>query len=324
MPADLGVTADPCPILVNRTQLEKRAGQSVFVLASETVMSYLRPTCGEFVIQYHGLGFSGAQFPKKRPAVAVDFETGEILSDTERRSSSRRRTSLRQFCTHNSLGYLLTLTYEREPLIVDQVWRDVKAFVRRVRAVVGVQFPYAVVIERGEKNKRLHVHICVGRWYVDLSVSDKCLECAPPNWEWRSRPPERGILCLRCVWGLGIVHGPQAKVGGEVRANGDSRRCAAYASKYVSKDLSVELSGDAFGGRQKYRVAQGFQPPVLRVPSRNVSEALSGAVQSLVGASGEGLELVEVRALHEIVEDWPGRPTWVGFGPLASLPEVIE
>lgn len=287
-------------------------------------MSYLRPTCGEFVIQYHGSGFSGSQLPKKRSLATVDSETGEIFSDTERRSASRRRTSLRQFCTHNGLGYLLTLTYEREPLVVDQVWKDVKTFVRRLRAVIGAQFPYAVVIERGEKNKRLHVHVCVGRWYVDLSVSDKCLECAPPNWEWRSRPPERGTLCLRCVWGLGIVHGPQAKVGGEVRANGDARRCASYASKYISKDLSVELSGASYQGRQKYRVSQGHQPPLVRVPGRDVSAALAGAVQSLLGPSGGRSELVEVIALHEIVEDWPGRPTWVGFGPLSSLPEVVE
>jgi len=327
MPADLGVTADPCPILVYRTLPERIAGQSVSVFGSSPVMTYLRPSCGEFVVQYLGQGLSDSSaWPKKVPLSTVDFETGEILSDTERRSSSRRRTSLRQYCTHNGLGYLVTLTYEREPSVVDQVWKDVKTFVRRVRAVIGAPFAYAVVIERGEVNKRLHVHVCVGRWYVDLSVSDKCLKCAPPKWDWRSRPPEAGTLCLRCAWGLGIVHGPQVKLDGEVRANGDARRAAMYVSKYVSKDLRSDLSeGSGVNqGRNVYRVAMGFQPLVVRVPSRDVGSALVGAVQSLAGPSVGGSELVEVRALHEIVEDWPGRPTWVGFGPLPSLPEVIE
>lgn len=319
MPSASGVTAAGCPILVNRTLFVVVPDQrgSSDPLDGYPVAAFVRPSCGRFVVQYFG---RGERFPVKEidsPRVLVDPLTGEAGSDTLRRSSSRRRSAISDYCAHNGLGYLLTLTFRSEPFSVDGVWSELAHFVRRLRVSLGDGVPYVAVIERGGLG-RLHVHMCVGRWYVDRVVAVRCLRCVTSEWEWRSEPPADGVLCLGCVWGLGFVHGPSERVEGEVRANGDARRAAMYVSKYVSKDLLQELGV----GRQLYRVAHNFQPLVLRVPALDVESACRFAAASIARAAGAELENVVQVALHETVSDWPGRPTWVGSVPLPMLPEA--
>jgi len=321
MLASPGVAADECPILVNRTQLVDEQVKRGFFSENYPVFTYVRPTCGRFVTQYRGRGehFPRPESDSPRPRV-VELITGEIFSDTERRSASRRRSTISDFCAHNGLGYLLTLTFRGEPTSTDLVWRDLENYIRRLRIQLGCPFPYVAVIERGEENGRLHLHLCVGRWYVDLSACVVCRHCAAEyGWQWRGQePPEEGTLCLRCVWGLGIVHGPGKRYQGKIRANGDARAAALYVSGYVSKDLAAELGK----GRQLYRVAQNFKPPVVKVPAYDVDSANRYAAEMISERSGVSVEEVTLVALHETVEDWPGRPTWVGSVPLLELPRL--
>jgi hypothetical protein len=203
---------------------------------------------------------------------------------------------------HSGLGYLLTLTFRREPLTARGVWHEAELFVRRLRAVLGESVPYVFVLERGETNGRLHLHVCVGEWYSSLGVVVRCERCVEPGWVWRSTPPGRDRLCLGCLWGHGIVHGPDERLGGDVRANGDAKRAAMYVSKYVSKELRAELEK----GRQLYRVAEGFQPPEERLASSSV--ALLDRVTAMVGVSAT------VLALHDEVPTYQGPPCWVVGG----------
>jgi len=314
--AAAGVTGAGRPLLVKRTQLVDEQVNEGFSSEKYPAFAYIRPTCGRFVVQYRG---RGEHFPHKESDSTnsrVDSFTGEIFSDTERRSASRRRSAISDFCAHNGLGYLLTLTYANEPLSMNQVWRDFENFVRRVRGSLGGAFPYVGVIERGEENGRLHLHICAGRWYVDLGACVRCRHCVTEKWVWRSSPPEEGTLCIGCLWGNGIVHGPQERIQGKIRANGDCRAAALYVSSYVSKELAAELGK----GRQLYRVAQNFQPSVLKVPAYDVDSARRYAWEFIAKASGVSVDQVAEVALHEVVEDWPGFPTWVGSVPLPELP----
>lgn len=303
---------DRVPILDIGTLTNQTPGQSVSNLELlESVLpvaATVYPSCGEATVQWRGFG---------------EWEpTGEIREwDNEGRSARRRRGEIRRMCAANGLGYLVTLTFEREPLTSDGVWRELKLFLRRLRRQLGYVFPFVAVIERGELNGRLHLHVCVGRWYVDLCVCSICRECAPPSWKWLQPPPAVGTLCLRCVWGNGIVHGPSERVAGEIRANGDSRRAAMYVSKYVSKEL---IEGSA-KGEWRYRVARGFQPEAERFRGREVV-SVNRAVAARLGLSAP-LSVIgmpagwSVTALHEEIEGWEGGPTWSFRSPLPELPK---
>jgi hypothetical protein len=201
---------------------------------------------------------------------------------------------------HSGLGYLLTLTFRREPATSAGVWTEAKRFVRRLQVRIGGGFPYVVVLERGETNGRLHLHVVVGDWYSSLGVVVRCERCVAPGWVWHSAPPGQDRLCLGCLWGHGFVHGPDEKLGGDgVRANGDPKRAAMYVSKYVSKELRAELEQ----GRQLYRVAQGFAPPEERMASSSVR-----LLDRVTAEMGGG---VSVLALHDEVPTYQGPPCWV-------------
>lgn len=312
MSSSAGVAGALGPFLDIGTQLKQNPGQRVSFASSFSspgfvdfpVISVVYPACGEGVVVWRGRGDR--------------FETGELREwDNAGRSRSRRRGSIRRMCASNGLGYLLSLTFKDEPLSVDAVWREVKLFRKRLRYELGFNFPYVFVVERGEKFGRLHVHVCIGRWYVDLGVHVRCAKCVLDNWKWDSSgPPVDGCLCLGCLWGKGIVHGPSEKYSGEVRANGDARRAAMYVSKYVSKELLGELGA----GRQLYRVAQDFQPVVERAVGVNV-EDMRGRVGARLGGSFLGVEnSLMVTALHEEIVGWEGPPTWTLRIDLPSLP----
>ncbi len=224
------------------------------------------------------------------------------------RSERRRRSAIRRFCLHNGCGFMFTLTFRDEPSTVAGVWREFKLFRERLRYRLGENVPMVGVVERGAKTGRLHLHVCVSRWYLDLGAVCICERCAPAAWVWRQAPPAPGALCVRCLWGLGMVSPPVEEVRSALGA-------ALYVSKYVSKALRGELVVDegevvdeiapiVTAGRQAYRVTEGFQP----VPLLGEASSLDRALEIVGDVLGE---LEEVRAVHELVgEDWHGPETW--------------
>ena len=304
---------DECPILDIGTHTEQSPGKRLLVSADYPLTAYVRASCGRAVIQARlassGSGFSG-----------VDPVTGEVFSSCSfrssfARSSDRRRTVIRDFALHNRLAYLLTLTFSDEhlPFSVEGCFQVFKLFMKRLRYQVGSEFPYVAVVERGSKGGRLHLHVAVGRWYLENLFVSVCSSCARPGV--RVSPASEGRPCLACIWGNGFVSGPGDKWAGEVRANGDPNRAAAYLSKYVSKDFSSSASA----GRNAYRVSRGFQPSVVRVSGIDF-DSLLARVSSVISAGT--LEGVEVFSLHERIEDFVGFPTWLVSAPLPLLPSV--
>jgi hypothetical protein len=108
--------------------------------------------------------------------------------------------------------------------------RSVAAFLRKLRADLGVdRLPYALVPEF-HRDDHVHVHVLLDR-FVDKQR-------------------------VQALWGLGFVDVRKFRGGGAREA---ARKAAGYAGKYVAKAL--ERGGD---GRHRYEVAEGFQPAVVK------------------------------------------------------------
>lgn len=280
-----GSAGGSAPLLDRGTQLVVIPGQGGRAKADlSRYEAVVFPTCGEAVVWFSG-GSRGAE--------EVPWPPDPMRADR------RRRGAVRRYCVHSGLGYLLTLTFRLEPATPAGVWLEAKRFVRRLQKRLGATVPYVFVVERGETNGRLHLHVCVGDWYRELGVVVRCERCVAPGWVWHSPPPGRDRLCLGCLWGRGFVHGPDEELGGDVRANGDPKKAAMYVSKYVSKELRSDLEK----GRQLYRVAEGFQPPEQRFASPSVA-----LLDRITAKFGPG---AKVLALHDEVKAYQGPPCWV-------------
>lgn len=306
--------AGSVPILDIGTHTEQIAGKRPNVFSEYPLIAYVRPSCGTAVIQVRHGSSSRADFP------VVDFETGELICgvvrSSEARSGDRRRFVIRNFALHNRLAYLVTLTFNDRhlPSSVDGCFAEFRHFLKRLRYQVGSDFPYVAVVERGSLRGRLHLHVGLGRWYFDSGFVSVCSACALPNVSASPVPP--GGVCLACVWGNGFVSGPGDQWQGEIRANGDPNRSAAYLSKYVSK----EVGSASAPGRNAYRVARGFQPVVRKVSGLDL-DGLSARVCSMISPGSPSS--VESYAVHEHVERFPGFPTWLLSAGLPLLPAVV-
>lgn len=235
------------------------------------------PTAGEASIRLIGGG--SAELPP-RP------------EDHVARSVRRSRSTLRRFCVHNGLGYMPTLTFRHDPASRSAVCVAVGRFLRRLR-YRGVDEPFSWVIERGEKDGRLHVHFACN-WWGRVEAVEVCERCATPGLRRvRSDIPPSSSFCVGCIWGNGFVGRPSECVG-------DPRGVAVYVSKYAAKELNFESPG-----LNRYHVPRGYQPPEVRYGSfrfEQASRRLSEYFDPMT---------LEVTALHELLEDeWKGPPLW--------------
>lgn len=235
------------------------------------------PTAGEASIRYVGGG--SAELPP-RP------------EDHVARSVRRSRSTLRRFCVHNGLGYMPTLTFRRAPSSRAAVCVAVERFRRRLR-YRGVNEPFSWVIERGEKDGRLHVHFACS-WWGRLGAVEVCERCATAGLRRvRSDIPPSSSFCVGCIWGNGFVGRPDQRIG-------DPRAVAMYVSKYAAKELNFDTAGV-----NRYHVPTGYQPPEVRFGSFRFEEA-----SQRLGEFFDPLTL-EVSALHQLLEDeWKGPPLW--------------
>jgi hypothetical protein len=168
-----------------------------------------------------------------------------------------------------------------------------------------------MVVESGSKNGRLHIHVAIGRSYLDNYFGSGCSSCSAPSYV--LDPADDGKPCFGCIWGNGWVHGPQDSWEGEIRADGDPNKTASYVSKYLAKDLQGISSG-----RNVYRVARGFQPSVLRLVAFDLA-SLQARVSSIVSSDPR---LVDWYPVHEHVEDFAGGAMWLFSAPVSLLPSV--
>jgi hypothetical protein len=166
----------------------------------------------------------------------------------QRRANGRRAAAhVRRFIRANGLEYLWTGTYKDAPVDRAHVVADVRRFLERLQRAYG-RMPVVVVIERGGKNGRLHVHFAVERWLPHEKVAS--------------------------LWGHGFVWvGDPGKIGARTGA----RKLAGYLSKYVTKDLEAEGQGDAppeRGAGHRYSVTEGWAPEERKFVTWDVPRAL--------------------------------------------------
>lgn len=173
-----------------------------------------------------------------------------LRSSTPRqRGANGRRAAahVRRFIRANGLEYLWTGTYQEAPADRCQVVRDVRRFLERLQRAYG-RMPVVVVIERGGKNGRLHVHFAVERWL----------------------PHER----VTQLWGHGFTWvGDPGKLGARTGA----RKLAGYLSKYVTKDLEAAAADGQpaeRGAGHRYGVTEGWAPEERKFVTWDLPRAL--------------------------------------------------
>jgi hypothetical protein len=235
------------------------------------------PEAGEAVIH-----FSGPEVEREDPGPATDPE------ECRRKAAARARTKTRRYCKANALFRLATLTYAIEAVDRAQVRADVRAFIKRLRAECfdGELFAYVWVIEKGEKNGRLHLHLGIPKYVAHADLAR--------------------------IWGKGFVFIQKLGQKDRCSAREMSVRAASYLSKYVGK--SVEDTDGREAGEHRYEVGQGFQPAeeATWFPGTSAGEVcarlwsvyrMGGEVPSFVWSSdqlGEAWRAPPVRVLF-----WP-------------------
>lgn len=179
-------------------------------------------TCGEF-----------AAWVSARPD--PDGRGSACFDDAGARAARRARTQIRRYCTHNGITRLLTLTFTDEHLPPTRraAFAEARAFVRRLR-LHGINLgAYVVVVERGGRTGRLHVHIGYGRYLPAPTVA--------AVWN-------RGWVDLRSLLRADAARGHRSA----------SAVAARYLAKYAAKAL--EENEERATGEHRYEVGQGFQP----------------------------------------------------------------
>jgi hypothetical protein len=230
---DTGWTAgSPCTQLDNGTKLD-RVRHAYWAVV-------LYPEAGEATAVFHSARSA-------RPGTGVGFDP----EDAARVALRRARSHARRYCAANRTNRFVTLTFGAEKCWDPVELRPlVRGFFRRLRADLGVAFPYIWVSELHKKGD-YHVHFAVNR-FVHRST-------------------------IEAAWGRGFI---------KIRLHGDlpsgrtalleARRTAGYMAKYMTKS-STEVAA----GLHRYEVAQGFQPRRETVAGRSLAEVVGWASQRM-------------------------------------------
>jgi len=193
-------------------------------------------------------------------------DPSELVSRSVRRSAH----NLKRYAAHNKLVEMMTLTYEAEPSL-DEVSPHLEHFWRRWCRATGRQIPpYVIVPEWGPTKGRLHLHAGIN-WWAELGAVEVCDCCARPALRSKRTIPPAGCLCVGCLWGHGFVGAPE-------RYDAEPWQLAAYLTKYLAKDMDRQPFG-----RQRYRVAKGFQPRPTVLRYRSADGARRGMLMAFGG-----------------------------------------
>lgn len=191
----------------------------------------------------------------------------------EQEACRRAATKVRRLAVANELSRLWTLTFAVEPADERAVVKEMAAFMKKCAATFR-NWKYIYVIERGEKNGRLHVHFATNR-FVPKSAVQK-------------------------LWGNGFVDARHLGRGG----GGGARNAAKYLAKYCTK---------AGGNAQRPKHSRRFVPSHRLVLHRSTSFHLDyyDAERQAV-ADMHGRKPSYVWSSSE-AKDWRGPPCTVAF-----------
>lgn len=208
---------------------------------------------------YPTAGEAGGSFIYRSPIPRV-LTPGAPAANPERsrqEAARRARGRLRRYCAANELNKFGTLTYRgagcHDPV---QLRTDVGAFFRSLRELLGgTAFPYVWVPEWHKTGHGLHVHFAVGQ-FIHRSLVEQA---------WG-----HGFIKIKLIGAVGIGSGRRE----------EARHAARYLSKYVGKDFDNASSARL----HRFDVAQGFQPPSVRVHGATAEDALEEASEFMSGA----------------------------------------
>jgi hypothetical protein len=226
-------------------------------------------------------GEAGGSFrSSSRPSRAgMVFGPAEDPSRSAAEAARRARGKVRRYCAANRLNRLGTLTYAGDGCHdMTELVTHLGVFFRRLRRELGGDpFAYVWVPEWHKSGHGLHAHFAVGR-FIKRSLIER-------------------------AWGHGFVH---IKWLGDLPvgsgALGEARAAVGYLSKYIGK----AFADDRVPGRNRYDVAQGFQPTIVPVWGDTRGEAIREASLRM-GNRQPGYVW-----MSEHVEGWQGPPAvWV-------------
>lgn len=199
-------------------------------------------------------------------------------SRSEVSSMARTRTKVRRWCVHHGASRKATLTFREEdlPADVDEMWRHVENFRKRLKRA-GVLQPL-LVPEAGSKSGRLHMHGAM-REYIPQSD-------------------------LEQIWGHGFVSIDRRKASGESERD-ITRRQASYLAGYVAK-IGSGSAFDLVGfNRKRYSIPKGTSPPP---PVRITGDSLGDIREQAEALCGHSLGVVWT---SDGESDWEGPTTAV-------------
>jgi hypothetical protein len=140
--------------LDTRTQLD---GLEVPELRASGWRAVVYPTAGEAVIVWVA-GGRPCRLLQQRDLVRV-------RADAARRATNR----LRRYTVANQLAWHVVLTFRSTPT-ERLVAMELRNWRRRVREAGGAPFPYVLVVERGNRDGRLHVHTLLPEAWLDAAT----------------------------------------------------------------------------------------------------------------------------------------------------------
>lgn len=165
-------------------------------------------------------------YKEKQPIDSFPVPCGHCVECLQDKANEWSYRVMREYALYNSIGCVLTLTYDNEHLPVDGSVsrRDFQLFLKRLRKSIDpVKIRYFGCGEYGTNNKRPHYHLVVIGWepsdlvFVKKSKKNTIL--------YRSPTVEK-------LWGQGIV--------GVAEVNAESVK---YSAKYLQKLYFDETSG---------------------------------------------------------------------------------
>jgi len=201
----------------------------------------------------------------------LEARTPEELAEKEQknreRAARRAKTRVRRLCKVMGVDALLTLTYRDNMQDLATAKAHLKAFVRRVRALIP-GFAYVAAFERQKR----------GAWHIHMGIHK-----LPFSLCW-SGAKVKSYSVIRAVWRRVV-----GELGGnidEARKKRHSRKSpaqmAAYISKYILKAFE---DGDDYTNR--YSASAATLPPCVRRRFQSASMAdLIALVYSELGTQG--------------------------------------
>jgi hypothetical protein len=256
--------AEGGPSLGIRTQLDHEW------ISLDSVVVSLFPSCGEAALTYApmamGKPFDVDENGEIIPSLWSELDDEEKTDRNSHRAATRSRGKMRRYMVHNRLTKMWVLTFRGAGLHGADGWveanHQASLFVRRMRRSLfrDKPFPYLFSAEPHPDGHGWHINLMLRNVYIDKMQMQRL-------WG-NGNVWYTDFTKDRQDW-LGRSLGRAARSGA---SRSGARRAASYAAKYIGKDFD---QGDEIPlGAHRYEVAEGFQPPVLKLRVRSFGAGL--------------------------------------------------